>query len=528
MQAAGGASLGFRDTLGVLRLRKWTVLAATAVVLGPVLLFSFLQKPVYSSQAEVLVKPFSLPSSGATGAEALNVATESKVAASLPVATLAAKSLGPPAAAPDSLLGNLSVTADPSTNIMTFAYTSQGRRVAQQGAQAFVQAYLANRRQQMADDLLASSRSVQDQISLLNDRLTALNRQIATTGDPSRKQSLQADASLLVSQIALQQQSLGQLIPPDTTQLGQMLQPATLPTSPVSPKHVRDAALGLFVGLGLGVVAAILRERLDDTLRDVEAIEARAELPVLAAIPKMKARGNTIPTSQVVVAQLPGSPASIAYRKLRTVLLTPGADRVPRTLLVTSSDNHQASSIAAANLAAALGLAGKLVILVCADLRPCSVHTYFRKPGRDPLVEVDGHVGMLPLRGVVNRTGLTDVLAGHANALDALAPTHVENVELLGSGTPCTNLTELLGSEAMTLLLKELQELSDVVVIHAAPVLEGADAVTLARAVDATVLVAEAGSTTQGNLGQACEELRRVTANVAGVVLTNVDAPAGR
>ena len=151
-------------------------------------------------------------------------------------------------------------------------------------------------------------------------------------------------------------------------------------------------------------------------------------------------------------------------------------------------------------------------------LRSGSVHTYFRKPGRQPLDDVAGHVGMLPLRGVMHRIGLTDVLAGHANAVDALAQTHVDNLELLLGGTPCTNLTELLGSEAMAPLLKELQELSDVVVIHAAPVLEVADAVTLAPAVDATVLVAEAGSTTQGSLEQACQELRQVTAKLKQLV----------
>jgi Mrp family chromosome partitioning ATPase len=239
----------------------------------------------------------------------------------------------------------------------------------------------------------------------------------------------------------------------------------------------------------------------------------------------MKTRGTANPTSQVVVAHLPHSPPSIAYRKLRTVLLSPKSDRTPRTLMVTSSDNRQASGVAAANLAAALALAGKLVILVCADLRSGSPNTYFRKPSRQPLDEVAAHVGMLPLRGVMHPTGLSDVLTGRANALDALAPTHVENLELLLPGTSCTNLTELLGSETMSILLKELQELSDVVVIHAAPVLEVADAVTLGPAVDAILLVAEAGSTSRASLGQACQELRRVTKKLAGVVLINVDTP---
>ena len=66
---------------------------------------------------------------------------------------------------------------------------------------------------------------------------------------------------------------------------------------------------------------------------------------------------------------------------------------------------------------------------------------------------------------------------------------------------------------------------SDVVIIHAAPVLEVADAVTLGPAVDAILLVAEAGSTSRGSLGQACQELRQVTRKLVGVVLTNVDTP---
>ena len=523
-QEPAGSSPGFRDTLGVLRRRKWTALATTAVVLGPILLLSFLQTPVYSSEAEVLVKPFSLPSTGEPGSLLLNVKTEALVASSLPVATLAARKLGPPAT-PNVIRANLSVSGDPNTNIMSFSYTSTERRAAQQGAQAFVDSYLENRRQQVADELAASSHAIQTQIGFLNDQLTALNNQIASTTDASQKQNLQADASLLVSQIALQQQGIGQLAPPDTVQLGQILQPANLPTAPASPKHVRDGALGLLVGLGLGVVAAVMRERFDERLRDVEAIEAHLELPVLAAIPRMKTRGTANPSSQVVVAHLPHSPPSIAYRKLRTVLLSPKSDRIPHTLMVTSSDNRQASGVAAANLAAALALAGKLVILVCADLGSGSPNTYFRKPSRQPLDEVAAHVGMLPLRGVMHPIGLSDVLTGRANALDALAPTHVENLELLLPGTSCTNLTELLGSETMSVLLKELQELSDVVVIHAAPVLEVADAVTLGPAVDAILLVAEAGSTSRASLGQACQELRRVTKKLSGVVLINVDTP---
>src|SRR5207248_7710037 len=138
--------------------------------------------PVYSSEADVLVKPFSLPSTGEPGSLLLNVKTEARVASSLAVARLAAKKLGS-STAPTALLVNLSVNADPNTNIMTFSYASKERQAAQQGAQAFVDSYLDNRRQEVVDELAASTHAIQAQIAFLNDQLTALSNQAAGTTD---------------------------------------------------------------------------------------------------------------------------------------------------------------------------------------------------------------------------------------------------------------------------------------------------------------------------------------------------------
>ncbi len=65
-----------------------------------------------------------------------------------------------------------------------------------------------------------------------------------------------------------------------------ILDPAILPTFPVGTKRLMKMILGLFVGLGAGVGAVVLRDKLDDTVKDADAIRALG-ITVLAEIPLM-------------------------------------------------------------------------------------------------------------------------------------------------------------------------------------------------------------------------------------------------
>ena len=84
--------------------------------------------------------------------------------------------------------------------------------------------------------------------------------------------------------------------------------------------------IGLGVGLLLGVLAALLLELLDDSIRTQQDLVriAGAEVPVLGTIPPTRSRD-----AGVVVLEQPASPAAEAYRSLRTAVLFAVADRVP-------------------------------------------------------------------------------------------------------------------------------------------------------------------------------------------------------
>ena len=174
-----------------------------------------------------------------------------------------------------------------------------------------------------------------------------------------------------------------------------VVQPATLPTTPYSPRPKLNLALGLLVGLAVGVGAAVLRETLDTRVKTVAALPAIAGAPLLGAL----ATDRDIPKHPLIVRDRPHSPQSEAIRALRTNLQFVDVDHRPRTILVTSALPREGKSTVAANLAVALAEAGTGVALVEADLR------------RPSLAE---------RMGLEGGSGLTDVLIGRAAIGDVI------------------------------------------------------------------------------------------------------------
>lgn len=484
--------LQLREYLSILRLRKWWIALAIVLVVGSALAFSLRQPPVYVSEAQVYVNPVPLTTEQGAVEPFLNLETESRLAASPSVADLANEALGketPDRSAEDvaDLLANLTVSAEPDTEILLFEYSHNDPQIAATRAQAFATAYLDWR----ANRVTAGLDSVRQS---LDRQLDAIEEQIAITNDPDALDDLRAQRlGLLAERFAL--------IVPEQVEVGDVFQRAEIPNQPASPDHVKTGILALLAALPLGAGLALLRERFDDRLRGRADLETHAGAAVLAVVPRVAAwRDDT--DSPVVTLQEPKSAAAESYKTLRTSVLFAAAQRGMETLLVTSSNAREGKSSTTANLGVALAQSGKRVILVSADLRKPRLHRFFRAQ---------------------NGLGLTNVLAGERNALEVLSWVGVENLRLLPSGPVPGNPAELLGSDAMDSLLRELRDASDFVLIDAAPVLPVADAMTLTPFVDAILFVADARRTTRGAIAQARQQLDQVNARVIGTVLNNFD-----
>ncbi|RWR25648.1 polysaccharide biosynthesis tyrosine autokinase [Agrococcus lahaulensis] len=336
--------------------------------------------------------------------------------------------------------------------------------------------------------------SLESRISATSVPETTIIEISATSDDPAESAAL-ADASaasLAETVTAIEAR-------PDQTSPVQLavVERATAPSSPISPRTPVNIALGALVGLALAMGFALLREVLDTRIRSERDVRGVTDAPILGAIafdPKAKQR-------PLIVHADPLSPRSESFRTLRTNLQFIEVDDDSRSLVVTSATPGEGKSTTTANLAIALADSGQTVILVDADLRKPKVAEY---------MNLDGGVG------------LTDVLIGRAELVDAVQQWGTKSLYILPAGQIPPNPSELLGSKAMTTLLKELQSEFDWVLFDAPPLLPVTDAAVLSKHVESVVIVASAGKATKHQLETAVHLLETVDSELSGVVLTMV------
>lgn len=197
----------------------------------------------------------------------------------------------------------------------------------------------------------------------------------------------------------------------------------------------------------------------------------------------------------------PRSPASEAFRALRTNLLFSSVDVPIKTLLMTSAAPEDGKSSAVANLAVTLAQSGKKTILVDCDLRRPAQHTIW---------------------DIAPEPGLTNTILDNL-AEPPLVDSGVENLRLLPAGTLPPNPADLLGSERMARLIEQLSGAADFILFDAPPVISVSDATQLGVQLDGVLLVLRAHTTKRDHAERARELLERVNIRIVGAVLTNAD-----
>jgi capsular exopolysaccharide synthesis family protein len=272
--------------------------------------------------------------------------------------------------------------------------------------------------------------------------------------------------------------------------------PAALPTSPVTPHSALDIVLGLIIGLALGMTIAFVLETMDTSVTDAALVHEELGLAQLGAImfnPTAKSRPLAVKDDR-------RSGWAEQFRKTCTSLHYVDVDEPPASIVVTSSVPDEGKTVTALNVAIAMAESGQRVALVEADLRRPRVGEYL---------------------GIESAVGLTTVLAGDLPLGDAMQSWGTTgNLDVLPSGPVPPNPSELLGSNAMTDMLAELEDGYDVVLIDSPPVLPVTDAAVLSGIASGTVVVTRYGRTRFEQLAQTVEELRSVDAKLYGLVMT--------
>jgi len=499
--------LDLQEILSILWFRKWSILIVTLLTVGAALLASSRQTPIYESEASVLVTPIE------TGNETVpveepNLATEAELVTSATVARIVGDTLGA-AGPPTALLDNLNVDQPADTEILQIRYRDPNPIKARRLAAGFADGYLSFRESAALREIQDRAEELETEIAALERRLKAIDRQLRTTpaGDPGRS-GLETEATQVRDLIL--QAHLARLGLPQQVVGGRLIQPASLPTSAISPNHIVNGLLGLIIGLALGIGQALMRDRVSGRLRSSEEVEDYLEAPVLAVIPGIP-EWRRRKQAYLVSMSRRESPVSEAYRILRTNLMSAAAAGI-KSVVVTSAHTGEGKSATVANLGLVLARAGKSVSLVSADLRRPRLHDFFRG-GQEP--------------------GLSDVLGGRIEVNKALRPFSSAlspsiAMRMLPSGRVPADPAELLSSAAMTKVLNELEVMSDFVLIDVPPILPITDALVVARLADAVLLVIGPNSSTRASVTSARQQLDRVGARILGCVLNGPHAMKAR
>ncbi|WP_183255227.1 GumC family protein [Brevundimonas basaltis] len=273
---------------------------------------------------------------------------------------------------------------------------------------------------------------------------------------------------------------------------------ASPPEEPSKPDLMLNVLLAALLGLGLGVVAAVVLEALDETVATPEDAESKLGVPVLGVVPLLD-KGQTTAAALADVR----SAFSEAYYSLITALQFSTPNGAPDSILVSSARPAEGKSTTAFAVALNLARIGRRVLLIDGDLRNPSMHRVI---------------------GVENERGMSNVLSGSLDLKSVVQETKQENLSFVPCGPLPPNPAELWGGDRVRVLLGEAGESFDHVVIDGPPVLGFADSPLLAAVVGGVVFVVESRGTRRGQARGALRRLQVGRAHLLGVVLTKFNA----
>lgn len=344
-------------------------------------------------------------------------------------------------------------------------------------ANAFAQAYVASRAESAQERFVKAAQQAEVQLQGLSEEERSSPQGLALQ---DRQRDLEVAAAL---------QTTG----------AEIVRRASVPESPASPRPLLSGALGLFLGLVLGVGAALALELFDRRLKSEEAVEDFFGLPILASIPRPSRRGAEDHAERE------------AYGLLAANLDFTTLTRDSNVVMVTSASPGEGKTTVTLELGRALARLDLTVIAIEADLR---------RPTFSTRAQVDGSRG---LGGVFMGAGLDRELVWLD--ADTFEPVSGEAREgstfaVLPAGDLPADPQRTLARPTMRAVIQGCRSLADVILIDTPPIGTVNDPATLARHVDSIAVVVRLGQTTKDAARRALRVLRNADVDLPGIVLT--------
>ena len=262
---------------------------------------------------------------------------------------------------------------------------------------------------------------------------------------------------------------------------------------PVRPNKPLNIALGVIIGLVVGVGLAFFIEYLDTSVKTIDDVERALQSPVLGVIPQNVGS---------LLQEGAESPHSEAYRVLRTNLLFSRKDDKLNSIAVVSAGAGEGKTTTVFNLATVFAQGNQRVIIVDSDLRRPTLHKRF---------------------GVSNSIGLTNYLLKQNKLEEVIQTSSLATLDFLPSGKLPSSSLGILNSAQMKDLIAQLKQRYDFVFFDSPPIMGVSDASILASEVDMTVQVIQYRRYPQPMNIRAKQLIEKVGGNLIGIVLNNIN-----
>lgn len=519
-----GASL--ETYLRAVQQRSWYIPAS--IILCALVAFLGLgaRTETFTATARISVGPMPIGGSDDARTASPNLDQEREVLTSDEMAANAILAGNLPLTAVD-LLEDADVDFVPSSNVLRVRYTSDDAVLSAAVTNALAAAYTDSRDARSlsfyegqvaaSEELiveLAAERGqlISEQESLAAERAAALvlpatdpsrDGQIALLDDARANVRVELNQQTSANNVAVKALAAAERQLQTRPPAAALLQSADVPTAPdgISATWIYTGAV--LLGLGLGIAAAFVAERLDSTVRTREDVGLALNTSVLGTVPLFGIRDRLSSNSLFMLT--PGSGARSgqvreAFRRVRTALQFLMTSKKASVVMLTSAFPAEGKSSIVANLAVAMAGGGHQVAVLNADMR---------RPTLETLLDMGPDSGS---------KGLSNYLGGD-DSVQLIASKQVDGLWLMPAGELPANPGELLSSQRFKDLLDQLREQVDFVLVDSPPVLSTADAAAACPMVDGVVVVVDSRRTELADLLSVRADIELAGGKILGSVL---------
>ncbi len=260
----------------------------------------------------------------------------------------------------------------------------------------------------------------------------------------------------------LQKKAETSILLASTTSDNRVIDMARTSYRPVKPVRNQTYAVAIILALILPAGFIYIKEMFNTLISDRGMLESMTDIPILGMVGLKRA-----PVT-FMVAEMPESRITEAFRSIRTNLQFYSPEKKQKTLLITSSISAEGKSFCSANIAAILALSGKKVVLINGDMR---------KPKPSGEYNIDAE------------KGLSNFLSGTARLDEVIHQSHVTGLDIILSGPKPPNPSELIEGELMKDLHHALSEQYQFIIVDSPPVGIVTDSMLYANYADIVIYI---------------------------------------